>query len=109
MKDFKLSSRTWSSLNLIWTPGFDGGETQSYKLVYVEKDSSKLPTEIEKINQNRYNLTGLQPDHNYELTIYPFNIMGFGPPSTPLTLRTSSMCFSSLVGYVNCKHPKFFS
>ncbi|CAD5111616.1 DgyrCDS911 [Dimorphilus gyrociliatus] len=91
IKDFKLSSRTWNSLNLYWTPGFDGGETQSFKLVYTKKNSNQLPLHIEKITQNRYNLTGLEPDNNYEVTIYPFNIMGFGPPTSSLTFKTSKL------------------
>ncbi|CAI9737868.1 nephrin-like isoform X1 [Octopus vulgaris] len=91
-KDLVSIEATWESVYLQWTPGFDGGENQTfliYKiLTYSRKRSTDREVLVGKTKVSHYNVTDLLPNTAYKFTVRAMNKLGNGSFSKTFSLKT---------------------
>ncbi|XP_036366857.1 uncharacterized protein LOC115221265 isoform X3 [Octopus sinensis] len=94
-KDLVSIEATWESVYLQWTPGFDGGENQTfliYKiLTYSRKRSTDREVLVGKTKVSHYNVTDLLPNTSYKFTVRAMNKLGNGSFSKTFSLKTQAL------------------
>ncbi|XP_038066086.1 tyrosine-protein kinase Mer-like [Patiria miniata] len=89
----EITERTAETLTVTWTPGYDGGETQSFRVSYIKtSDSTEVFTE-ETDGKTTSTATGLDDYTEYEIRVYAKNAIG------------ESSGYSSTTGYTLPKSP----
>lgn len=53
-----VTQRTWESLHLEWTPGFNGGYAQAFLLTYRSDKQYEARLEVKPPGSNKFNVTG---------------------------------------------------
>ncbi|XP_038064953.1 Down syndrome cell adhesion molecule-like protein 1 homolog [Patiria miniata] len=72
----EITERTAESLTVTWTPGYDGGETQSFRVSYIKtSDSTEVFTE-ETGGKTTSTAIGLDDYTEYEIRVYAKNSIG---------------------------------
>ncbi|XP_038064959.1 tyrosine-protein kinase Mer-like [Patiria miniata] len=72
----EITERTAEILTVTWTPGYDGGETQSFRVSYIKtSDSTEVFTE-ETGGKTTSTATGLDDYTEYEIRVYAKNAIG---------------------------------
>ncbi|XP_064602372.1 hemicentin-2-like isoform X2 [Liolophura sinensis] len=89
-KDLKVLGMTWNSVFLDWTPGFNGGEDQTFMVYYT---SDKHSDNVEA-PRNGFNISGLHPSTSYTLRVAGVNRRGTGPKSAPINVTTMNYNFT---------------
>eukprot|EP00106_Octopus_bimaculoides_P010649 XP_014778091.1 PREDICTED: uncharacterized protein LOC106874759 isoform X1 [Octopus bimaculoides] len=94
-KDLVSIEATWESVYLQWTPGFDGGENQTFLIYKILTDSRKRSTGREvlvgKSNVAHFNVTDLLPNTLYKFTVRAMNKLGNGSFSNYFSLKTQAI------------------
>nr|XP_022324677.1 hemicentin-1-like isoform X3 [Crassostrea virginica] len=93
--NLSVISYTWESVYMGWTPGFNGGESQSF---FVHFTSSVPPIYTGEItvsppDATRFNITGLMPGVAYQFLVYGKNSLGKGNNSQKLIIKTKDFAF----------------
>ncbi|XP_052674901.1 hemicentin-1-like isoform X1 [Crassostrea angulata] len=93
--NLSVISYTWESVYIGWTPGFNGGETQSF---FIHFTSSVPPIYTGEITVSppaatRFNITGLMPGVAYQFFVYGKNSLGKGNNSQKLIIKTKDFAF----------------
>jgi len=57
-QDLQVMSETWESVELQWTPGFDGGYEQEFVVVVLSLSSQLSPVYISAGSSSTFNVTG---------------------------------------------------
>lgn len=87
--------KLWDRLRLRWVPGFNGGSSQTFKIMY----RSNPPTTgyqtagVTPENVTEYTVTNLFPNTAYEFQVYGSNDLGDGDLSQPITMTTDALTF----------------
>ncbi|KAM6468295.1 receptor-type tyrosine-protein phosphatase delta isoform 24-T27 [Liasis olivaceus] len=89
-----VTESTATSITLTWDSG--NPEPVSYYIIqHKPKSSEELYKEIDGVATTRYSVAGLSPYSEYEFRVVAVNNIGRGPPSEPVTTRTSEQAPSS--------------
>ncbi|XP_019629194.1 PREDICTED: receptor-type tyrosine-protein phosphatase delta-like [Branchiostoma belcheri] len=85
--DVTLISTCYDSLNVSWTPGYDGGCEQYFEITYRDKDRDgdfiTPPIEVKISNVNTYLIEDLQESTTYVVKVRGVNELGPGEYQTP--------------------------
>ncbi|KAI8504377.1 Fibronectin type III domain-containing protein 3B [Branchiostoma belcheri] len=85
--DVTLISTCYDSLNVSWTPGYDGGCEQYFEITYRDKDRGTdfitPPIEVKISNVNTYLIEDLQESTTYVVKVRGVNELGPGEYQTP--------------------------
>uniref|UniRef100_A0A8C8SV31 Receptor-type tyrosine-protein phosphatase S n=1 Tax=Pelusios castaneus TaxID=367368 RepID=A0A8C8SV31_9SAUR len=89
-----VTESTATSITLTWDSG--NPEPVSYYIIqHKPKTSEELYKEIDGVATTRYSVAGLSPYSEYEFRVVAVNNIGRGPPSEPVSTRTSEQAPSS--------------
>ncbi|XP_060618323.2 receptor-type tyrosine-protein phosphatase delta isoform X27 [Anolis sagrei] len=89
-----VTETTATSITLTWDSG--NPEPVSYYIIqHKPKNSEELYKEIDGVATTRYSVAGLSPYSEYEFRVVAVNNIGRGPPSEPVSTRTSEQAPSS--------------
>ncbi|XP_019410386.1 PREDICTED: receptor-type tyrosine-protein phosphatase delta isoform X8 [Crocodylus porosus] len=89
-----VTESTATSITLTWDSG--NPEPVSYYIIqHKPKNSEELYKEIDGVATTRYSIAGLSPYSEYEFRVVAVNNIGRGPPSEPVSTRTSEQAPSS--------------
>ncbi|XP_044301914.1 receptor-type tyrosine-protein phosphatase delta isoform X12 [Varanus komodoensis] len=89
-----VTESTATSITLTWDSG--NPEPVSYYIIqHKPKNSDELYKEIDGVATTRYSVAGLSPYSEYEFRVVAVNNIGRGPPSEPVSTRTSEQAPSS--------------
>lgn len=89
-----VTESTATSITLTWDSG--NPEPVSYYIIQHKPKSSEEPyKEIDGVATTRYSVAGLSPYSEYEFRVVAVNNIGRGPPSEPVSTRTSEQAPSS--------------
>ncbi|XP_077201128.1 receptor-type tyrosine-protein phosphatase delta isoform X30 [Paroedura picta] len=89
-----VTESTATSITLTWDSG--NPEPVSYYIIqHKPKSSEELYKEIDGVATTRYSVAGLSPYSEYEFRVVAVNNIGRGPPSEPVSTRTSEQAPSS--------------
>ncbi|XP_048358782.1 receptor-type tyrosine-protein phosphatase delta isoform X37 [Sphaerodactylus townsendi] len=89
-----VTESTATSITLTWDSG--NPEPVSYYIIQHKPKSSEEPyKEIDGVATTRYSVAGLSPYSEYEFRVVAVNNIGHGPPSEPVSTRTSEQAPSS--------------
>ncbi|XP_051498226.1 receptor-type tyrosine-protein phosphatase delta isoform X17 [Apus apus] len=89
-----VTESTATSITLTWDSG--NPEPVSYYIIQHKPKSSEEPyKEIDGVATTRYSVAGLSPYSEYEFRVVAVNNIGQGPPSEPVSTRTSEQAPSS--------------
>nr|XP_016846544.1 PREDICTED: receptor-type tyrosine-protein phosphatase delta isoform X20 [Anolis carolinensis] len=89
-----VTETTATSITLTWDSG--NPEPVSYYIIqHKPKISEELYKEIDGVATTRYSVAGLSPYSEYEFRVVAVNNIGRGPPSEPVSTRTSEQAPSS--------------
>ncbi|XP_042311401.1 receptor-type tyrosine-protein phosphatase delta isoform X43 [Sceloporus undulatus] len=89
-----VTETTATSITLTWDSG--NPEPVSYYIIqHKPKSSEELYKEIDGVATTRYSVAGLSPYSEYEFRVVAVNNIGRGPPSEPVSTRTSEQAPSS--------------
>ncbi|XP_074788746.1 receptor-type tyrosine-protein phosphatase delta isoform X16 [Athene noctua] len=89
-----VTESTATSITLTWDSG--NPEPVSYYIIqHKPKNSEELYKEIDGVATTRYSVAGLSPYSEYEFRVVAVNNIGRGPPSEPVSTRTSEQAPSS--------------
>ncbi|XP_030422179.1 receptor-type tyrosine-protein phosphatase delta isoform X30 [Gopherus evgoodei] len=89
-----VTESTATSITLTWDSG--NPEPVSYYIIqHKPKNSEELYKEIDGVATTRYSVAGLSPYSEYEFRVVAVNNIGRGPPSAPVSTRTSEQAPSS--------------
>ncbi|XP_075787710.1 receptor-type tyrosine-protein phosphatase delta isoform X8 [Pelodiscus sinensis] len=89
-----VTESTATSITLTWDSG--NPEPVSYYIIqHKPKNSEELYKEIDGVATTRYSVAGLSPYSEYEFKVVAVNNIGRGPPSEPVSTRTSEQAPSS--------------
>ncbi|XP_078689091.1 uncharacterized protein LOC144920647 [Branchiostoma floridae x Branchiostoma belcheri] len=84
--DVTLISTCYDSLNVSWTPGYDGGCEQYFEITYRDKDRGAdfitPPIEVKISNVNTYLIEDLQESTTYVVKVRGVNELGPGEYQT---------------------------
>lgn len=75
-KDLRAVNETTDSITLTWTPGFDGGADQNFRIRYKKSGTSIYYYREAPTNTTSYTITGLEPGANYDFFIAAYNFIG---------------------------------
>ena len=80
-----------TSINLEWTPGFDGGYNQTFDIQVFEENTGlrimKLKN-IKRINGNQTDIQGLKPQTLYGMKVRAWNREGYSNFSEEIIQKT---------------------
>ncbi|XP_052556414.1 receptor-type tyrosine-protein phosphatase delta isoform X15 [Tympanuchus pallidicinctus] len=89
-----VTESTATSITLTWDSG--NPEPVSYYIIQHKPKNSEEPyKEIDGVATTRYSVAGLSPYSEYEFRVVAVNNIGRGPPSEPVSTRTSEQAPSS--------------
>ncbi|XP_063996413.1 receptor-type tyrosine-protein phosphatase delta isoform X34 [Pogoniulus pusillus] len=89
-----VTESTATSITLTWDSG--NPEPISYYIIqHKPKNSEESYKEIDGVATTRYSVAGLSPYSEYEFRVVAVNNIGRGPPSEPVSTRTSEQAPSS--------------
>ncbi|XP_072008708.1 receptor-type tyrosine-protein phosphatase delta isoform X39 [Engystomops pustulosus] len=89
-----VTESTATSITLTWDSG--NPEPVTYYIIqHKPKSSEEQYKEIDGVATTRYSVAGLSPYSEYEFRVVAVNNIGRGPPSEPVTTRTSEQAPSS--------------
>uniref|UniRef100_A0A8B9J3J7 Receptor-type tyrosine-protein phosphatase S n=1 Tax=Amazona collaria TaxID=241587 RepID=A0A8B9J3J7_9PSIT len=89
-----VTESTATSITLTWDSG--NPEPVSYYIIQHKPRNSEEPyKEIDGVATTRYSVAGLSPYSEYEFRVVAVNNIGRGPPSEPVSTRTSEQAPSS--------------
>ncbi|XP_040511707.1 receptor-type tyrosine-protein phosphatase delta isoform X37 [Gallus gallus] len=89
-----VTESTATSITLTWDSG--NPEPVSYYMIQLKPKNSEEPyKEIDGVATTRYSVAGLSPYSEYEFRVVAVNNIGRGPPSEPVSTRTSEQAPSS--------------
>ncbi|XP_075173467.1 receptor-type tyrosine-protein phosphatase delta isoform X39 [Anomaloglossus baeobatrachus] len=89
-----VTESTATSITLTWDSG--NPEPVTYYIIqHKPKNSEEQYKEIDGVATTRYSVAGLSPYSEYEFRVVAVNNIGRGPPSEPVTTRTSEQAPSS--------------
>ncbi|XP_054665732.1 receptor-type tyrosine-protein phosphatase delta isoform X29 [Grus americana] len=89
-----VTESTATSITLTWDSG--NPEPVSYYIIQHKPKNSEEPyKEIDGVATTRYSVAGLSPYSEYEFRVIAVNNIGRGPPSEPVSTRTSEQAPSS--------------
>ncbi|XP_075683347.1 receptor-type tyrosine-protein phosphatase delta isoform X44 [Rhinoderma darwinii] len=89
-----VTESTATSITLTWDSG--NPEPVTYYIIqHRPKSSEEQYKEIDGVATTRYSVAGLSPYSEYEFRVVAVNNIGRGPPSEPVTTRTSEQAPSS--------------
>lgn len=94
---FEISNISHDAVLLAWSPGFDGGLTQSFQL-RVAKNEKDARTLSIPVNLTSYTLSGLSQGTAYQVSIAAKNALGESQYTLPIIFRTKSKS-----GFLNLK------
>ncbi|KAK3107143.1 hypothetical protein FSP39_008031 [Pinctada imbricata] len=94
----RMTSYTWESVTVAWTPGFDGGSKQTFRILYVNQQDPSQSKDLPVIPDSvlTFNVTGLLPGTSYEFKVYGESVLGRGKHSDSLIVQTKSLSFPSI-------------
>ncbi|CAH1270058.1 SDK1 [Branchiostoma lanceolatum] len=80
--DVTLASTCYDSLNVGWTPGYDGGSEQYFEITYRDKDRGgdfiAPPIEVKTLNVQNYQIEDLEESTTYVVRVRGVNELGHG-------------------------------
>ncbi|XP_052804588.1 hemicentin-1-like isoform X2 [Mya arenaria] len=88
-------AKTWESVHLQWTPGFNGGLTQGF-FVALQSIYGNKTVEVYPQGVTRFNVTRLMPQTSYTFSVYGSNTLGKGANSATFTAQTEVLVFPAL-------------
>ncbi|XP_070551640.1 nephrin-like [Ptychodera flava] len=90
--DLRAEGKTDTTITLSWTPGFDGGASQSFHVKYnIHGSDDYLVSSVMPSDDNMFVVTGLSPNTTYHFTVRASNALGYGPyGANSLTATTES-------------------
>ncbi|XP_069119334.1 cell adhesion molecule DSCAML1-like [Argopecten irradians] len=92
-----VTSKTWESVYLRWTPGFNGGESQTFYIRYTSlPHSSHGANDVDVATVDEYNVTGLMPETTYDFKVYGVNKLGQGNHSESIKVTTHDLTFPAI-------------
>ncbi|XP_033759016.1 hemicentin-1-like isoform X2 [Pecten maximus] len=92
-----VTSKTWESVYLQWTPGFNGGESQTFYIRYTSlPHSSHGANDVDVATADEYNVTGLMPETTYDFKVYGVNKLGQGNHSESIKVTTNRLTFPAI-------------
>lgn len=82
-RDLRMVSRSWDSVLLAWTPGFDGGHPQNFTLTYAPQEGR-----VGVVGGGEGRVRGLYPATNYTFRLQASNRLGHSDWTAPVSVRT---------------------
>ncbi|GFT02554.1 nephrin [Nephila pilipes] len=76
-EDFQAQNVTSDRVLLSWSPGFDGGSPQFFRIRYMVKGSEEIATvDVLPTNASVFMITGLEPGTEYSFALMAWNVYG---------------------------------
>ncbi|KFM78068.1 Nephrin, partial [Stegodyphus mimosarum] len=76
-EDFQAQNVTSDRVLLNWTPGFDGGSPQFFRVRYTVKGSDEETiVDVMPTNASVFMVTGLDPGTEYSFSLMAWNVYG---------------------------------
>ena len=93
--DLRMINVTGDAVELAWTPGFDGGKEQLYRVKYHRKTPGSLYKQpkyydVYPMNSTKVLITGLTPASSYMFSIQALNNIGESQYTPDLQINTLS-------------------
>ena len=90
----KILNVTYNSVNLTWTPGFDGGFNQTFKIRYRREGSESYHyVDVAPLGVSTFEVQDLKVDTKYSFSILAFNSIGMSVYTTPIIVSTPGKFF----------------
>ena len=87
----KILNVTYNSVNLTWTPGFDGGFNQTFKIRYQREGAiSHQYVDVAPQGVTTFEVQDLKVDTKYSISIMAFNSIGVSIYTDPILVTTKS-------------------
>ncbi|XP_054708442.1 nephrin-like [Uloborus diversus] len=90
----KTVTQAPDSITLSWTPGFDGGAEQNFRIRFKKSGSSIFYYREAPTNATSYTISGLEPGEQYDFFIAAYNDFG----ESSFTENVLSVATKSIVG-----------
>ena len=91
-----------TSINLEWTPGFDGGYNQTFDIQVFEENTGlrimKLKN-IKRVDGNQTDIQGLKPQTLYAMKVRAWNREGYSNFSEEIIQKTKCKFIRSTISY----------
>ncbi|XP_071033776.1 nephrin isoform X1 [Parasteatoda tepidariorum] len=75
-KELKAMNESTDSITLVWSPGFDGGSDQNFRIRFKKSDASTYNYKEAPTNTTSVTITGLEPGAQYDFFIAAYNNIG---------------------------------
>lgn len=86
-----INNVSYNSVNLSWTPGFDGGFNQTFKIRYQRDGVVNFQyVDVAPYGAKSFEVQDLKVDTKYAISIMAFNAIGASAYTTPLLVSTKS-------------------
>lgn len=87
----RILNVTYNSVNITWTPGFDGGFAQTFKIRYQREGADNYQyVDVTPEGTNTYEVQDLKVDTKYSISIVAFNSIGASSYTNPVIVGTKS-------------------
>ena len=87
----KILNVTYRDVNLTWTPGFDGGFNQTFRIRYRRVGGESFQyVDVAPQGVTTFELQDLKVDTKYSISIMAFNSIGASSYTTPIIVSTRS-------------------
>ena len=87
----KILNVTYNSVNLTWTPGFNGGFNQTFKIRYKREGADNFQyVDVSPQGTDTFEVQDLKVDTKYSISIMAFNSIGASAYTAPIIVSTKS-------------------
>ena len=87
----KILNVTYNSVNLTWTPGFNGGFNQTFKIRYQREGAINYQyVDVAPQGIDTFEVQDLKVDTKYSISIMAFNTVGASAYTSPIIVSTKS-------------------
>jgi hypothetical protein len=94
----RILNVTYNSVNLTWTPGFNGGFDETFKIRYRRDGAENFQyVDVAPKGTSTYEIEDLKVDTKYSISIMAFNAVGASAYTPPFIIGTKSETTSSFV------------
>ena len=87
----KVHNVTYNSVNLTWTPGFDGGFSQTFKIRYQKEGAENYQyVDVAPPGASSFEVQDLKVDTKYSISLMAFNKIGASAYTPQVLVGTKS-------------------
>lgn len=100
-KNLNAVNESTESITLVWTPGFDGGADQNFRIRFKKSGTSIYFYREAPTNTTSYTITGLESGAKYDFFIAAYNFIGESAFTENVLTVSTKQIVIGMANYVN--------